>query len=122
MATRATTVAHLTAVGMAGSDAQVATLLSALGKSSDDNVSVLIPATHDDVSVFIAAADAAFARTTASNGLADKTELIALSSADELKLWRYRRLWSRVRPTDTDATLVSAGWLQTKAALAALES
>jgi hypothetical protein len=122
MATRATTVAHLTAVGMAGSDAQVSTLLSALGKSSDDNVSVLIPATHDDVAVFIATADTSFVRTTAANGLADKAELIALSSADELKLWRYRQLWSRVRPTDTDATLVSAGWLQTKAALAALES
>jgi hypothetical protein len=110
MATKATTVAHLTAVGMAGSDAQVVTLLAALGTSS-----------HDDVADFIVLADASFTRTTSTSGLADRARFIALSSADELKLWRYRQIWSRVRPTDTDATLGSAGWLQTSAALAALE-
>jgi len=110
MATKATTVAHLTAVGMTGSDAQVNTLLSALGTSD-----------HDDVAAFIARADASFVRTTAANGLADKARFMALTSADELKLWRYRQLWSKVRPTSTDSTLASGGWKQTSAALAALE-
>tara|TARA_R110000765_G_C18798682_1_gene593341 strand:- start:99 stop:431 length:333 start_codon:yes stop_codon:yes gene_type:complete len=109
MATKSTTQAHLTAVGMSGSDAQIATLLSALGTTS-----------HDDVATFIAAADASFTRTTSASVLVDKAVFIALSSSDELKLWRYRQLWSKVRPTDADATLVSAGWLQTRAALDAI--
>ena len=111
MATKATTQAHLTAVGMTGSDGQIATLLSALGTTS-----------HDDVAAFISAVDASFTRTTSASWLVDKAAFMALSSSDELKLWRYRQLWSKVRPTDAKATLASAGWLQSNAAMAAIGS
>ena len=111
MATKATTVAHLPAVGMAGSDAQVATLLSALGTSD-----------HDDVASFIAAVDAKFVRTTNANGLADRARFMALSSTNELKLKRYRSIWAKVRATATDSTLASEGWVQTSAALTAIGS
>ena len=106
-----TTKAHLTAVGMSGSDAQASRVLSALGISS-----------HDDVASFIAAVDAKFVRTTNANGLADRARFMALSSTNELKLKRYRSIWAKVRATATDSTLASEGWVQTSAALTAIGS
>ena len=110
MANVDTTKAHLTAVGMSGSNAQASRVLLALGTSS-----------HDDVAAFIAKVDAAFVRTTTANGLTDRARFIALSSANELALKRYRSIWAKVRQTDADSTLLTEGWRYTATALAALE-
>ena len=103
MADKATTQAHLTAVGMSGSDAQIARLLTALGTTD-----------HDDVATFVSAAQTRFSRNPQFSGL---------SQADEQKLWTYRNLWSKVRGgADNDSTLESEGWKQSSAAFAELAS
>jgi len=109
MADSDTTKAHLTAVGMTGSDAQAARVLTALAGST-----LLEPATHDDVAAFVSAAQARFSR---------QSEFSALSQADEQKLWTYRQIWAIVRGvTNNDAELVTEGWKQTSAAFTELSS
>jgi hypothetical protein len=101
MATKATTVAHLTAVGMTGSDAQVARLLTALGTTD-----------HDDVATVVAANLARFGRNA---------DFSNLSQANEQKLWTYRNLWAEVRGgADNDSALATEGWLQSNAAFTAI--
>ena len=101
MATKATTQAHLTAVGMSGSDAQIARLLTAL--ETDD---------HNKVAVFVAAAVGKFIRNP---------EFSYLSSANEQKLWVYRQLWAQVRGgADNDSALATEGWKQSSAAVTAI--
>tara|TARA_Y100000310_G_scaffold172571_1_gene172683 strand:- start:418 stop:726 length:309 start_codon:yes stop_codon:yes gene_type:complete len=101
MATKATTQAHLTAVGMSGSDAQITRLLAALGTTD-----------HDDVAAFVTAALARFGRNEQFSGL---------SQSDEQKLWAYRNLWAKVRGgADDDADLLTEGWKHSTAAFAAL--
>ena len=101
MATKATTRAHLTAVGMTGSDAQINRLLTALGTSD-----------HDDVATLVTADLTRFSRNA---------DLSNLSQADEQKLWTYRNLWSKVRGgADNDSTLATEGWIQSNAAFVAL--
>ena len=104
-----TTKAHLTAVGMTGSDAQAARVLTALAGST-----LLEPATHDDVAAFVSAAQARFSR---------HSEFSALSQADEQKLWVYRQIWAIVRGvTNDDSALGTEGWKQTSAAFTELSS
>ena len=101
MATKATTQAHLTAVGMSGSDAQIARLLTALG--TDD---------HNKVATFVAAALTRFSRNAQFSGL---------TQANEQKLWTYRNLWAEVRGgADNDSALATEGWLQSNAAFTAI--
>lgn len=100
MANKATTQAHLTAVGMSGSDAQIARLLTALGTTD-----------HNDVATFVSAAQTRFSRNPQFSGL---------SQADEQKLWTYRNLWSKVRAGDSDSTLATEGWKTSSAAFIAL--
>ena len=101
MATKATTVAHLTAVGMTGSDAQVSRLLTALG--TDD---------HDEVATIVAANLTRFSRNTQFSGL---------SQANEQKLWTYRNLWAEVRGgADNDSALLAEGWIHSTAAFTAI--
>jgi hypothetical protein len=96
-----TTKAHLTAVGMSGSDAQIARLLAALGTSS-----------HDDVATFVTAALTRFSRNAQFSGL---------TQANEQKLWTYRNLWAKVRGgADGDAALLTEGWKHSTAAFTAI--
>ena len=103
MGSKSNTQSYLTAVGMTGSDAQISRLLTALGTSS-----------HNDVETF---ANAAITRFVRHDTLTD------LSSANEQKLWVYRQLWAVVRGgADNDPALISEGWKQTGAALAAVRA
>jgi hypothetical protein len=101
VATKATTRAHLTAVGMTGSDAQINRLLTIM--DTDD---------HNDVATFVSAEQAKFSRNP---------DFASLSQADELKLWTYRQIWAKVRiATKNDAALVTEGWKHSSAALTEL--
>lgn len=101
MATKATTQAHLTAVGMSGSDAQIARLLTALDTAD-----------HDDVATFVTASLTRFSRNEQFSGL---------SEANEQKLWTYRNLWAEVRGgANDDADLLTEGWKHSTAAFTAI--
>lgn len=101
MADKNTTKAHLTAVGMSGSDAQIARLLTALGTTD-----------HDDVAAVVAADLTRFSRNAQFSGL---------SQANEQKLWTYRNLWAEVRGgADNDSALATEGWIQSNAAFTAI--
>ena len=103
MANEDTTKAHLTAVGMSGSDDQIARLLAALNTSS-----------HYDVAAFVTVALARFSRNPVFS---------SLSQANERKLWTYRNLWAEVRGgADNDSALVTEGWIQSNAAFVAISS
>ena len=103
MGSKSNTQSYLTAVSMSGSDAQISRLLTALGTSS-----------HDDVETFANAAITRFVR---------HDQLTDLTQAEEQKLWVYRQIWSKVRGgADNDPALISEGWKQTGAALAAVRA
>ena len=107
MGSKSNTQGYLTAVGMTGSDAQNNRLLAALTTS-------LLTADHDDVEAF---ANAAITRFVRHDTLTD------LSSANEQKLWVYRQFWAQVwGGADNDPALITEGWKQTGAALAAVRA